>query len=111
MTARPQLPIFENRDDARRYLMAIRAVVAGVFVLLAGVVISFPLGGGILPILLASAGILLALAGQALYLALNARVWTRHHPNDPWDWRTARGFYEGTFRETVARARAMSRGR
>ena len=109
MTTRPPLPIFENRDDAKRYLMAIGAVVAGVALLLVALLASIPLGGA-LPFLMASAGILLALAGQALYLALNARVWARHYPNDPWDWRTARGFYEGTFRQTVTRARAMARG-
>ncbi|MBI2706555.1 MAG: hypothetical protein HYX32_14880 [Actinobacteria bacterium] len=108
MGPRPPLPIFENREDARRYLMAVWSVVGGMVLLIAGVLLSLPIAGA-LPYLVVMAGFALALAGQALYLALNARVWARHYPNDPWDWRTARGFYEDTLRATLVRARAMAR--
>lgn len=111
MASRAPLPIFENSDDAKRYLVSFRAIVTGGVVVVMGALASFPLGNNPVPVLLASTGVLLALAGQALYLSLNARVWARHYPDDPWDWRTARGFYEGTFRETLARARAMAKQR
>lgn len=109
MVTRPPLPIFENRDDARRYLFSVWAFFGGGALLISGLVVSIPVAGA-LPRLFVASGVLLALAGQALYLALNARVWSRHYPNDPWDWRTARGFYEGTFRSTLSRARAMAKG-
>ncbi len=76
--------------------------------MIGGVALSLVVSGA-LPVLMAAAGICTVLGGQALYLNLNARVWTRHYPKDPWDWRSARGFYEGSFTDTVARARAMAR--
>ena len=111
MNAKPPLPIFENAGDAKRYLTSFRSIVGGAVVTLVGVLLSVPMGNDPVPVLLVTTGVLLALAGQALYLSLNARVWARHYPDDPWDWRTARGFYEGTFRATLARARAMARNR
>ena len=101
------LPLFETPDDARRYLWAAAAVaVSGGLVVLAVVAWLF-FGSQI-----GAVGLLLAvgigLAGQVTYLVLCARIWERHRPDDRWDWRSARGFHEGSITATIQRARRVA---
>jgi hypothetical protein len=102
------LPVFETPDDARHYLRAAVAVTAsGALVVVA--VAAWLLGGpglGAVGLVLA---LLCGLAGQVIYLTLCARIWQRHRPDTAWDWRTARGFHEGSITATLRRARQVAK--
>jgi hypothetical protein len=108
MTDDRPLPLFETPADARRYLQAAGAIIVSGALVVVAVLAWLFLGSTI-----GVAGLLLALgfalAGQVLYLVLCAGVWARHRPNDPWDWRSARAFHEGSLTATIDRARRVAR--
>jgi hypothetical protein len=109
MAAAP-LPLFETPDDARRYLTAVGAIALSGGLVVVAVLLWLFFGSqvGATGLVLA---LVAALVGQVVYLVLCARIWTRHHPQQAWDWRSARGFHEGSLRATVQRARRVARRR
>jgi hypothetical protein len=104
----PPLPVFETADDARHYLRAAVAMGAsGVLVVVA--VLAWLVAGppaGTVGLVLA---LVCGLAGQIIYLALCARIWQRYRPDSAWDWRSARGFHEGSITATLQRARQVAK--
>jgi hypothetical protein len=104
--ARP-LPLFETPEDARRYLRAAAAIViSGALVVVA--VVAWLFFGSQIGTVGLLAALAFGLAGQIFYLVLCARIWERHRPTDRWDWRSARGFHEGSIRATIQRARQVA---
>lgn len=108
MSGRAPLPLFENSDDARVYVVAFAAIIGGLAVMVAAAV-AFVLTDAAAASIGVAVGLLALIVGQVLYLMLSYRVWVRHRPDDPWDWNSARAFHEGSFVATYKRAWRLSR--